>query len=62
MKAYDYEAVVFNCEVYCVECLPEDVDVDSEDVHPVFADSEWDTAPTCVHCNAVHDYVSVLGQ
>lgn len=58
MKSYDYEAVTYDSDVYCVECLPEDFDED--DVFPIFADSEWDYVPTCCVCGAEHDYVILL--
>jgi len=60
MKAYDFDAVTYDASVYCVECLPDGITVDSEDVSPIFADSEWDYAPVCDACGAVHDYVTVL--
>jgi hypothetical protein len=59
MKAYDYEAVTYDADVYCVGCLPDDVSVDDEEVGPIFADSEWDHYPVCAHCGTVHDYVSL---
>jgi hypothetical protein len=59
MHAYDFEACVFDGEIYCNECLPDGVDTDCEDVHPVFADSEWDYYPTCCACGETHDYVSL---
>lgn len=61
MKAYDYEAVAYEGEVYCNECLPDDVCPHNRDAHPVFANSEWDAAPVCSQCGAVHDYVTILG-
>lgn len=60
MKSYDYEAVAYESAVYCVDCLPKGVSVGSEDVCPIFADSEWDYIPTCDVCGAEHDYVTVL--
>ena len=62
MKAYDFDACVFDGEIYCNACLPDGVDTDSEDVRPVFADSEWDYYPTCCECGAVHDYVSLTAE
>jgi len=62
MKAFDYDAVTYDCAVYCVGCLPAGVNVNSDEVHPVFADSEWDTAPVCDACGEVHDYVTLLGK
>lgn len=60
MKSYDYYAVEYDSEIFCVECLPEGVDADSDEVYPIFADSEWDYAPMCCHCHTEHDYVTVL--
>lgn len=64
MNAFEFDAVVYDGSVYCVACLPDGVDVNSEDVSPIFADSEWDYYPVCEHCHGVHDYVSltVYGQ
>lgn len=59
MKSYYFEAVTWNGAVYCVDCLPDGVNVPDEDVHPVFADSEWDCYPTCDACHAEHDYVNL---
>jgi len=58
MKSFDFEAVVYDGAVYCVECCP--VDVESEDVAPVFADQEWDYVPVCDVCGREHDYVILL--
>lgn len=57
MKAYDFNACVLDCEIFCNECLP--VDVNSHGVEPIFADSEWDCYPTCCTCGMVHDYVNL---
>lgn len=61
MKSYDYEAVVYEASVCCVECLPTGVSVNDDDVSPVFADSEWDYYPVCDVCGAEHDYVQLIG-
>ena len=60
MKSYDCEAVVYDGEIYCVECLPSEVDIQSEDVMPIFADSEWDNYPVCCICGYEHNYVNLL--
>jgi len=60
MKSWDYEAVVYDGDIYCVECLPKGVSV--EDAYPIFADSEWEIAPVCCSCGYVHDYVNILNQ
>jgi hypothetical protein len=39
MKTFDFEAFVYDGEVYCTECLPPGTDVEGEEVHPVFAGS-----------------------
>jgi hypothetical protein len=62
MKAFDYYAVTYESEVYCVECLPRGLTVDSETVHPIFAGSEWDYVPVCDRCGCEHDYVVLLGK
>lgn len=58
MKSYDFKAVIYEGEVYCMECLPEGVPYD--DWYPIFADSEWDYAPCCDKCGKVHDYMTIL--
>jgi hypothetical protein len=60
MKSFDYDAVVCDGEVYCSGCEPEDAD--QEEMHPVFADSEWDYYPTCSHCGYRHEYVSLTSE
>ena len=62
MKSYDYEAVVYDSEVYCVECLPDGITANHEDVSPIFADQDWDYAPACCDCGYVHDYMSLIEQ
>lgn len=59
MRCDHYEALTHDGAVYCVECLPADVTEDSEEVHPVFADSEWDAYPVCDSCTRVHTYVGL---
>lgn len=59
MKAYDYEAVTYDGDVYCLGCLPAGVTDGTDGVSPIFADSEWDDYPVCTACGAVHDYVSL---
>lgn len=57
MIATDYEAMVYDGEIYCCECLPDGVT--EEEATPIIADSELDRYPTCAHCGAVHDYVGL---
>lgn len=60
MQPYDYFAVGYGHEIYCVECLPDGVDMQQGDVAPIFACSEWDSYPVCTVCGRVHDYVVLL--
>ena len=57
MKSFDYYACTYDGAVYCTECLPDSVTDESEEVSPIFADSEWDSYPVCDKCGCVHDYV-----
>ena len=61
MHAFDYDAVTYDGEIYCIECLPDGVNADDEDVHPIFADSEWDYIPVCCDCGTEHDYINLIG-
>lgn len=58
MKSYDYNAVVFDGEIYCLSCLPENVNKDDYD--PIFADSEWQSPPVCYECHEIHSYIQML--
>ena len=60
MKSYDFFAVTYEADIYCVGCLPKGVSVDDDEVSPIFADSEWDYPPSCCVCGETHDYVTVL--
>ena len=57
MNACNFEAVTYDAQVFCVPCLPDHLNTDSEEVYPVFASSEWDYYPVCDHCGREHDYV-----
>lgn len=59
MKAYDFDACTYEGVIYCTECLPDGVDENSEGVHPIFANSEWDAYPCCDACFTEHDYVDL---
>lgn len=60
MKSYDFDAVAYEGAVYCIECLPEGVNLSDDDVYPVFADQEVDSYPVCDKCGELHDYVTLL--
>jgi hypothetical protein len=57
MKAFDFEAVVYDGAEYCVECLPKGVSVNDEDVSPIFADESRERPAICNECAAEHDYM-----
>jgi hypothetical protein len=65
MKSYDFEAVVFDGEVYCTGCFVpfgrehQRVTINCPEVSPIFADSEWDYYPVCFTCGEEHTYVSL---
>lgn len=58
MKSYDYEAVIYDGDIYCIGCLPDNIIADN--VYPIFADSEWDYIPVCCECGYEHDYICIL--
>lgn len=60
MKSYEFEAVTYKGEVYCIECLPEDVLPTDPECFPIFGNAEWDYAPSCTVCGAVHDYMIIV--
>ena len=60
MKAYDYDAVTYDGQVYCTECLPEEAR--EVEVMPIFASEEWEhPGATCDACGHTHDYMAVYG-
>jgi len=62
MKAYDFNAVTYDYEVYCIGCLPDGVSVHDEEVRPIFASDECDIAPVCYVCGEPHDYMGIIEQ
>jgi len=62
MKAWEYEAVVYDGAIYCIECLPDGIDADSDQVTPIFASDEV-AAPgvVCAACGSTHDYMTLIG-
>jgi hypothetical protein len=60
MQAYDYEAVVYDGAIYCLNCLPDDAT--NDEVTPIFASDEV-AAPgvVCDACGVLHDYMSLIG-
>lgn len=62
MKLWDFYAVTLQDDpsVYCNECA--DVDLNGENVYPIFADQEWDHYPVCDVCGREHDYVRLTSE
>lgn len=60
MKSFDFYACTYGNEVYCNGCLPPNIGVDSDEVSPIFADSEWDYTPCCSVCGEPHEYIVLL--
>ncbi len=57
MTAFEFEAVVFDRDVYCVICLPPQVSLGDPEVIPIPADRIWEKAPTCCKCGRAHEDV-----
>lgn len=58
MRAFEFDAVVYDGAVYCLDCLPEGADTDES--YPIFAGSEWPhPGATCDACGTCHDYMSL---
>lgn len=61
MKAWEFDAVIYNGAVYCIECLPAGIDVDNDEVLPIFASDEWQTpGPCCDTCGTLHEYMGLI--
>lgn len=60
MKSWDYEAVGYEGEIYCIDCLPDGVDMQSHGTSPIFTCTEWDVYPVCYVCGHEHDYVGLI--
>lgn len=58
MHASDYEAVIYDGGIYCLNCVPRGVYID--DCEPILAIEEWDEIPTCIYCGKEHDYVIII--
>ena len=61
MKAWDYRAVYYDGECFCVDCLPAEEDrlEPNLDVYPIFATEEADSYPVCTICGREHDYIGL---
>jgi hypothetical protein len=60
MKAWDYRAVYFNGDCFCVDCLPTiPTEVYEKEVIPIFAVEEADYYPVCCVCGTEHDYIGL---
>ena len=54
------DAYTYDGDIYCAECLPEEVDIDHQEVHPVCSYDEWSYIPDCGKCGELHTYVTVI--
>jgi len=59
MMLFEFDAVTWNGDVYCIGCLPKNVDIDDESVTPIYAQDEVDEIQVCCECGCEHDYMSV---
>jgi hypothetical protein len=57
MKAWDYDFVTYDGEIYCIDHSPAGLNHDG--VNPIFASSEWDYYPSCDVCGKLCDYVGL---
>lgn len=57
MNAYDYDAVIYYGEVYCLECLGPRQRAKAA---PIFADTEHEEYPVCTVCGTEHRYVTLF--
>jgi hypothetical protein len=62
MKSYEFEAVIYNGNIYCCGCLPIGVNINDDDVMPIYMDSEWYFIPVCCDCGEEHLYVNLLDE
>jgi hypothetical protein len=60
MKVYEFDAVTYDGDVYCNNCLPDGVEIEDDDVAPIFAGDEWQEYPVCCVCGEVHKYMSLI--
>lgn len=62
MNACEVVGYTYDASFYCsVDCLPEGISCNDEEVCAVFADSEWDYYPTCDSCGEQCEDVSLTG-
>jgi len=55
----NFDCVVYGCSHYCNECLPDGVDINSDEVFPVFSTTELDYYPVCEECGEQHTYMTL---
>ena len=60
MNSFDFNAVTYNGDCYCSHCLPGNVDINSDEVMPIFTSDEVDNYPVCCVCGYEHDYMSKI--
>lgn len=56
---WGFECVAYESDHYCVGCLPTNVTVEDEFIHPITALAEVDCWPVCCVCHREHDYMGL---
>jgi hypothetical protein len=59
MRGSDYDVVAYDGRVYCVGCLPEWIDRESDEVAPILSIEVWDRRPVCDACGYEHHCVGL---
>lgn len=72
MKSYDVIGYTADADTFCPACArewygnvdadPAPLDHEGNEVHPIFADSEWDSIPACARCGGVLDGISLTSE
>lgn len=65
MNATDIVGWTYNASAYCPECarklnIPKGFEDQEEIPSPIFACSEWDSAPSCDCCHEIIEGVTII--
>ena len=60
MQRLEYDACLWDEEVYCKGHLPPEVDPEL-DAQPILEEEKWESIPTCCVCGSKHPYVQLKG-
>jgi hypothetical protein len=58
MRPCDFNAVMKDGECYCSRHFTKE-ELESDEVYPIFADSDNDYYPVCAECGMIHTYVDL---